>query len=83
IETLDHFEVTDTRLNRALTQAKFVSSVTEADKIIKSNGVSVFVVPSGEEVALTGPAHKLAAGDYIVRAGKKYRFVSVQVNAST
>ena len=37
------FEVTDGRLNRALMQARFVSSVTEADKIIKSNSVSVFV----------------------------------------
>ena len=34
-----------------LVQARFVSSVTEADKIIKSNGVSVNAVASGDEVA--------------------------------
>jgi tyrosyl-tRNA synthetase len=81
LETLDRFEVTDARLNRALAQAKFVSSVTEADKIIKSNSVSVFVSPSGDEVEVGGPAHRLATGDYIVRVGKKYKHLFVQLNA--
>ena len=58
VETLDHFTVTDARMNRVLVQARFVSSVTEADKIIKSNGVSVNAVASGDEIAVTGPAHK-------------------------
>jgi tyrosyl-tRNA synthetase len=81
LETLDRFEVTDGRLNRALTQARFVSSVTEADKIIKSNSVSIFAVPSADEVAVTSPAQKLAAGDYIVRVGKKYKHLFVQAHA--
>jgi tyrosyl-tRNA synthetase len=81
VETLDRFEVTDARLNRALTQARFVSSVTEADKVIKANSVSVFEVPSGDEVAIGGPAHKLGPGDYIVRVGKKYKHIFVQTNA--
>ena len=34
-----------------LVQARFVSSVTEADKIIKSHGVSVNAVASGDEIA--------------------------------
>ena len=81
LETLDRFEAKDGRLNRAITQARFVSSVTEADKVIKSNSVSVFAVPSGGEVAVSGPAHKLDAGDYIIRVGKKYKHISVQWNA--
>jgi tyrosyl-tRNA synthetase len=80
VETLDHFEVTDARLNRALTQAKFVSSVTEADKIIKANSVSVHHADSGDEIPVTGPAQKLESRAYIVRVGKKYKHV--QVNAA-
>jgi tyrosyl-tRNA synthetase len=77
VETLDHFTVTDARINRALVQAHFVSSVTEADKIIKSNGVSVNAVASGDEIAVTGPAQKLEPGHYIVRVGKKYKHISL------
>jgi tyrosyl-tRNA synthetase len=80
IETLDRFEVTDPRLNRALTQAKFVSSVTEADKIIKSNSVAVHHAESGDEIPVSGPAQKIEAGAYIIRVGKKYKYV--QVNAA-
>jgi tyrosyl-tRNA synthetase len=81
LETLDRSEVTDSRLNRALAQARLVSSVTEADKIIKANGVSIFAVPAGEEVNVTGPAQKLAAGDYVVRVGKKYKHLFLPLNA--
>jgi tyrosyl-tRNA synthetase len=81
LETLDRSEVTDSRLNRALAQARLVSSVTEADKIIKANGVSIFTVPAGEEVNVTGPAQKLAAGDYVVRVGKKYKHLFLPLNA--
>jgi tyrosyl-tRNA synthetase len=77
VETLDHFPITDSRLNRMLVQARFVSSVTEADKIIKSHGVSVNAVASGDEVPVSGPAHKLEPGDYIVRVGKKYKHVTI------
>jgi tyrosyl-tRNA synthetase len=82
VETLDHFSITDPRINRALVQARFVSSVTEADKIIKAHGVSVNIVKSGEEVRVTGPAHKLESGDYIIRVGKKYKHVSFVINAA-
>ncbi|HET8547530.1 MAG TPA: tyrosine--tRNA ligase, partial [Bryobacteraceae bacterium] len=77
VDTLDHFSASDSRLNRVLTQAKFAPSVTEADKLIKSNSVTVFRVPSGEEVAVGGPAHKLDTGGYIVRVGRKYRHVTI------
>jgi tyrosyl-tRNA synthetase len=81
LETLERYESPDARVNRALTQARFVSSVTEADKIIKSKSVSVYVVPSGEEIPITGPAHKLPNNDYIVRVGKKYKHLAVRSNA--
>jgi tyrosyl-tRNA synthetase len=79
IETLDHIQVTDARLNRALAQAKFVSSVTEADKIIKANSVSLHHAASGDEIAVTSPAQKLDPGTYIIRVGRKYKHV--QINA--
>jgi tyrosyl-tRNA synthetase len=77
VDTLDHFTSADPRLNRVLAQAKFAPSVTEADKLIKANSVAVFRVPSGEEVAVDGPAHKLETGGYIVRVGRKYRHVTI------
>ena len=77
VETLDHFPITDSRLNRMLVQARFVSSVTEADKIIKSHGVSVNAVASGDEIPVSGPAQKLEPGDYIVRVGKKYKHITI------
>lgn len=77
VETLDHFPVTDARLNRMLVQARFVSSVTEADKIIKSHGVSINTVASGDEIPVSGPAQKIEPGNYIVRVGKKYKHISI------
>jgi hypothetical protein len=77
VETLDHFPATDARLNRMLVQARFVSSVTEADKIIKSHGVSVNAVASGAEIPVSGPAQKIEPGNYIIRVGKKYKHISI------
>jgi tyrosyl-tRNA synthetase len=79
IESLETFSVTDARLNRLLQQARFVNSVTEADKMVKAGGsVDVYAAGSHDPLAITGPAHKLASGDYIVRVGRKYRHVRVQ-----
>jgi tyrosyl-tRNA synthetase len=78
VESLEHHTITDPRLNRALVQAKFAPSVTEADKLIKAaNTVGVTRVETGEECALTGPAQRLEPGEYIVRVGKKYKHVAV------
>ena len=83
VETLDHHSATDPRVNRVLQQAKFVNSVTEADKMIKTAGtVQAFRLPSNEEVAITGPAQKLQSGDYIIRAGKKLKHVVISDAAS-
>ena len=77
VETLDHYSVTDARLNRILVQAKFFGSNTESDKAIKAGAVAVFRVDDSQEISVSGPAHKLDAGEYIVRAGKKYKHVRV------
>ena len=77
LESLEHYTATDARMNRVLVQAKFVSSNTEADKIIKSNSVAVYAAPSGDESAVSSPSQKLNPGEYIVRVGKKYKHVSV------
>jgi tyrosyl-tRNA synthetase len=78
VETLDHHSAADSRLNRVLMQARFVPSVTEADKLIKvPNTVAVYRVGTTGEIPFAGPAHRLDAGDYIVRVGKKYRHVTV------
>lgn len=80
IESLEHYSVSDLRLNRVIQQAKFVNSVTEADKMVKSAGtVAVYPVESREPLSITGPAHKLEPGDYILRVGKKYKHVTVEV----
>ncbi|HYO82161.1 MAG TPA: tyrosine--tRNA ligase [Bryobacteraceae bacterium] len=77
-DSLEHCTSTDSRLNRILQQSKFVNSVTEADKMIKSAGtVEVFALPDENSVAVTGPSQRLEAGEYIVRAGRKYKHVIV------
>ena len=78
VETLEHHKVSDMRINRILQQAKFVNSVTEADKMIKASGtVQAFRVPSNEEVSVIGPAQKLNPGEYIIRAGKKLKHIVI------
>ena len=77
LDTMEHVSVSDARMNRLLTQARFAPSVTEADKLIKGSGVAVFVASGDAEIPITGPAHRLEAGDYIVRVGKRYKHVTV------
>lgn len=77
-ESLDRFAVNDGRLNRVLHQAKFVGSVTEADKFIKTSGtVAIFAHPTQDELAVTGPAQRLEPGSYTIRVGKKYKGVTL------
>jgi tyrosyl-tRNA synthetase len=77
VETLEHYTATDPRLNRVLTQSRFVSSVSEADKMVKAGSVQVFALPSEEEVPFAGPAHRLASGEYIIRVGKKLKHITI------
>jgi tyrosyl-tRNA synthetase len=79
VETLEHHNVSDSRLNRVLVQAKLAPSVTEADKLIKvANSVAVYRQPESAEVPVSSPAQRLATGAYILRVGKKYRHVRVE-----
>ena len=61
---------TDSRMNRLLVQARFVNSVTEADKIVKANGVPSTGSPMASRNPIGGPAHKLDSGDYLIRVGR-------------
>lgn len=78
VQTLEHYRVSDARINRLLHQAKFVNSVTEADKLLKAGSVDAYAIGSDDPLSITGPAHKLAAGDYIVRVGKKHKHITVE-----
>lgn len=72
--TLEKFNSVDPRLNRILMIGKLAPSVTEADKLIKSNSVALYKLPENTPVAITGPAQKVDAGfHYLVRAGKKWK----------
>ena len=56
-EALDHFTIADARLNRLLVQARFVSSITEARKLIKvPNSGLGDKIPEERETTVTGPA---------------------------
>jgi tyrosyl-tRNA synthetase len=78
VEMLEQYKIGDARLNRTLVGAKFVSSVTEADKLIKTpHSVAIFRTGSDQEIPFNGPAHRLEPGDYVIRVGKKYKHVSV------
>ncbi len=72
--TLEKFNSVDPRLNRILMIGKLAPSVTEADKLIKSNSVALYRLPENTPVPITGPAQKVDAGfHYLVRAGKKWK----------
>jgi tyrosyl-tRNA synthetase len=69
----NHAEAADARVNRVLVAAGLASSVGEADRLIRGGGVKV-----GNEQGLepvTNPALKLEPGEFVVRAGKRYRWV--------
>ena len=80
LETLDRFEVNDARLNRALTRVLFLPS---RRRIRSSNQAACRYLrfPRGLRRPLAVQLTNLRAGDYIVRVGKKYKHLFVQLNA--
>ncbi|MDX2268428.1 MAG: tyrosine--tRNA ligase [Bryobacter sp.] len=69
----NHVETTDPRLRAILVAAGLAPSGGAADQLIKSGAVKV-----GNEAALepvTNPTARLAPGEFVVRAGKKYRWI--------
>jgi tyrosyl-tRNA synthetase len=73
----NHAEATDARINRILVAAKLAGSVGEADRLIKSGAVK-----AGNSVTLeliTNPAQRMEPGEFVVRVGKRYRWIQLKV----
>jgi tyrosyl-tRNA synthetase len=69
----NHALATDPRINRILVAAGLAASVGEADRLIKGGGVKV-----GKEQGLepvSNAALRMEPGEFVVRAGKRYRWV--------
>ncbi len=69
--------VNDSRLNRLLVQAKLAASVSDADRLIKAGAVTLAASPSTDLRVASSPTERLQAGEYVVRAGKKYKRVTL------
>jgi tyrosyl-tRNA synthetase len=76
-ENLERAAVSDARLNRAIVQAGLCGSVTEADRLIKSGAVAFAPAPARELVTANSPAQRLESGEYVVRAGKRYKLIAI------
>ncbi len=70
-------EASDTRINRILVAAGLAQSVGDADRLIKSGAVK-----AGNSVTLesvTNPAQRMEPGEFVVRVGKRYRWIRLTV----
>ena len=70
-------EATDPRINRILVAAGLAQSIGDADRLIKSGAVK-----AGNSVTLevvTNPAQRMDAGEFVVRVGKRYRWIRLTV----
>ena len=74
---LEQIQVSDPRLNRVVTQARLAASTSEADRLIKAGAVAIAENGSDDLVTQTSPAYKLAPGDYVIRAGKRWKRILV------
>jgi tyrosyl-tRNA synthetase len=73
----NHAEATDARMNRILVAAGLAGSVGDADRLIKSGAVK-----AGNSVtleAVTNPAQRMEPGEFVVRVGKRYRWIQLKV----
>ena len=73
----NHAEASDARMNRILVAAGLAQSVGDADRLIKSGAVK-----AGNSVTLesvTNPAQRMEAGEFVVRVGKRYRWIRLTV----
>ncbi len=76
-EAENHAEATDPRINRVLVAAGLASSVGDADRLIKSGAVK-----AGNSVTLEAvhsPTQKMEPGDFVVRVGKRYRWIRLTI----
>jgi tyrosyl-tRNA synthetase len=73
----NHAEASDARINRVLVAAGLAQSVGDADRLIKSGAVK-----AGNSVTLesvTNPAQRMEPGEFVVRVGKRYRWIRLTV----
>ncbi len=73
----NHAEATDARINRVLVAAGLAASVGDADRLIKSGAVK-----AGNTVTLESiesPTQKMEPGEFVVRVGKRYRWIRLTV----
>jgi tyrosyl-tRNA synthetase len=71
----NHAEATDPRINRILVAAGFAASVGEADRLIKSGAVKAGNTVTLESV--TNPAQRFDTPEFVVRVGKRYRWIKL------
>lgn len=74
---LETVRASDPRLNRILTQAGLAQSTSEADRLIKAGAVAFAPASDGNLVAQTAPSLRLDPGEYVFRAGKRWKKVVV------
>lgn len=74
---LETAAVSDPRLNRVLVQANLASSVGEADRLIKAGAVALAPAGQPDLIAERNPTAKLDPGDYVIRAGKRWKRVTL------
>jgi len=74
---LETVRASDPRLNRILTQAGLAQSTSEADRLIKAGAVAFAPAGDGNLVAETAPSLRLDPGEYVFRAGKRWKKVVV------
>ena len=73
----NHAEASDARINRILVAAGLAQSVGDADRLVKSGAVK-----AGNSVTLesvTNPAERMEPGEFVVRVGKRYRWIRLTV----
>jgi tyrosyl-tRNA synthetase len=73
----NHAQATDARINRILVAAGLASSVSDADRLIKSGAVKAGNTVTLE--AVTNPAQRMEPGEFVVRVGKRYRWIQLTV----
>jgi tyrosyl-tRNA synthetase len=72
----NHAVTSDPRLKSILVAAGLASSGGQAEQLIKSGAVKVGNSVTLETVA--NPTHRMAIGEFVVRCGKKYRWIRLE-----
>jgi tyrosyl-tRNA synthetase len=75
----NHAVTSDPRLKSILVAAGLASSGGQAEQHIKSGAVKVGNIVTLETI--TNPTHRVEPGEFVVRLGKKYRWIRLQETA--